>query len=398
MKLSLKAILSASVLLLLFCCTLEDSNFEELKSLAAKETPMDIIAPSTVEFEEEQVPSNEPITEAESTIYNHYIENLSPKHEVIITFNGNEAIVSGDASYTKNGAHVTVTTSKRTLITLSGSTNDGSLTILPSNPSNKEEQYRCGVRLNGVSIKNPSGAAINSQLKKRLLVDLVPDTENSLESGEVTGETNSATHGKGCLFSEDKIVVSASKATANKWGKLTINSAFMNCIAADDYLIIRPNVNIILNANKCNGIKANDGLFVWGGQTSIFTEGASKINKVEVSEEFPNGLDTTSCAGVKTDSVVHIKKGLLQIKCTGDDAKGIKCDYDFTQDGGEVYIVTLALNKLSSPKGIKTDKNFVFNAGSFYSYSRYSTPLEAMGETIIKSTNIRKKSYLLEIK
>lgn len=395
MKRTILSILSLSLLML--GCNFNDSDLEDLKQQAAKEAPWEITVPTEGVYEAEHVPSKEPVTEEESTLYNQYFENLSPKRIAKVVYDGNNATVEGDVTFTVNGAHVTITTSKRTLITLQGTTSNGSLTILPSNPLDKEQQYRCGVQLNGVKLRNPNGAVVNSQLKKRLLVDLVPGTENVLESGAVS-EVLPATEGKGCLFSEDKIIISSSDATIQKQGSLTITSAFQNCIAADDYLIIRPNTNIVLNAQKANGIKTKDGVFVWGGQTTVFCEGETKVNKVDKTPECPNGLDTVTCAGIKTDSLVHVKGGLLQVKCAGKDAKGIKCDWNYTQDAGKVYIVTLAEKHISSPKGVKAGHDFILDNGSFYSYSRYSDPLDVLGETRIKSANVRRRSYLIEVR
>ncbi len=381
---------------ILCSCSFADSDFDELKAQAAKENPMEISAPDVYSFVAEDVPSVEPETEEGKTLFNHYIENLSPKRNITVTFNDNSAIVTGASDFTTDGAHVTITTSKRTLITVSGSSDNGSLTILPSDPDDKDEQARCGIRLDGVNIHNPNGAAINSQLKKRLLVDIAAGTENMLSSGKIN--ENAAVTAKGCLFSEDKIVVSCSDATEQKQGKLTITAESQSCIAADDYLVIRPNTSIILNAIKCNGIKTKDGVFVWGGQTTIFTEGEARIKNVEVSTEYPNGMDTVSCAGIKTDSEVYVKNGLLQMKCTGEDARGIKCDGNYQQDGGQVSIVTLATKRNYAPKGVKCDGDFIINNGTFYSYSLHSTPLDVDGQSIIVPQNIRKKSYLFEVR
>lgn len=395
MKRTILSILSFSLLVL--GCSFDDSDFEYLKQQAAKEPPLEITVPTAGVYEAENVPTKEPVTDEESTLYNQYFENLSPKRVAKVVYDGSNATVEGDVKFTVDGAHVTITTSKRTLITLQGTTTNGSLTILPSDPLDKDQQYRCGVQLNGVKLRNPNGAVVNSQLKKRLLVDLVAGTENILESGAVSGEALPATYGKGCLFSEDKIIISSSDATRQKQGSLTITSAFQNCIAADDYLIIRPNTNIVLNALRANGIKTKDGVFVWGGQTTVFCEGETKVNEVDKTPECPEGLDTVSCAGIKTDSILHVKGGLLQVKCTGKDAKGVKCDWNYVQDGGKVCIVTLAEKQMSSPKGVKVGRDFILDNGTFYSFSRCSDPLDVFGETQIKSANVRRRSYLIEI-
>lgn len=349
---------------------------------------MEITIPETFTEEADPLPPS-PVTSEDSTLYNHYIENLDPKAIVRIDFDGDNATISvskGSVTSTTNGAHVTLTTNRRTLINISGTSNNASLTILPSDPTNKDNQYRCGVNLNGVSLHNPHGAVINSQLKKRLLLNSLPGTENTLSCGapETAEATpDAAIYGKGCIFSEDKIVLSATKSQGIAYGKFNITSSFRSCIAADDYVIIRPNVRLVLNAKEGNGIKTNDGVFVNGGQTTIFCDGTTRLNSVPVSAECPEGIDTVTCAAIKTDSTIVVSNGLLQMRSTGDDSKGIKTKHSYIQNGGEVNIVTLGRQRLSSPKAIKSEKDIAINAGKTYCYSSHSLAIEANGTVAI---------------
>lgn len=382
----MKHIYYALFVCLVFACKSDDSNFEDLQKLA-KEKPIEISVPTSFNIEEETIP-----TAIFDTTYNDYIEHLDPKASIEIVFNGNDATVSGTTSYTKDGAHVVVTTSRRTEILVSGNSDNASLKILPSVPLNKDLQFRCAVILNNANLSNPQGAVINSQLKKRLLVHSNDGTKNVLSSkAPQTDEAvpDPAVYGKGCIFSEDNIIFSGK-------GSLQIKSSFRNCVAADDKVVIRPNTFITLYPSAGNGIKANDGVFVKGGQTTIFSTATTELHKVPVSDLYPQGIDTVNCAGVKTDYSVFVNNGLLQIKCEGNSTKGIKADFDYVQDGGDVRIVTLGQKIESSPKAIKTNRNVNITAGKFYGYSKTSQAIEADGTCNISSSK-QDKGYLLKV-
>ena len=102
-----------------------------------------------------------------------YIENNTFDNEIKITFNGTQdATVNGEVtgvSVAVSGGHVTVvSTAKGVRFTLSGTTGDGSFKLYG------ESKY--ALRLNGVNITNPTGAAINSQCKKRGYIELSDGT------------------------------------------------------------------------------------------------------------------------------------------------------------------------------------------------------------------------------
>lgn len=382
----MKYLYIAAFACLLVSCQSDDSNFEDLQKLA-KEKPIEITVPTSRIEESETIP-----TSLLDTTYNDYIEHLDPKVNIKIVFNGDNAEVTGAEKFSQEGSHVVITTSKRTEIEVSGSSDNAILKIVPSVPVNKDLQFRCAVILNNANLSNPGEAVINSQLKKRLLIHSKEGTSNELSTIlplPLQEVPDPAIYGKGCVFSEDNIIFSGK-------GNLKICSSFRNCVAADDKVVIRPNTFIELYADAGNGIKANDGVFVKGGQTSIFSVGTTEYHKVTVSDLYPQGIDTVNCAGIKTDYLVNVSGGLLQIKCQGDNSKGIKADFDYVQSGGEVKIVTLGQKVVSSPKAVKTNKNITITAGKFYGYSKYSEAIEAEQNCNITPTKID-KGYLLKV-
>ena len=184
-----------------------------------------------------------------------FIENNSFKSEVDITFNGSSASTSGSVdgvTVTINGADVVVKSSaKKVCYNVSGTTTNGFLKIYSDN--------KFKLNLNGVSITNPDGAAINIQSKKRGYIVLADGTENTLTDGTKYSDATDDEDMKACFFSEGKMLFS---------GKGSLN-VYANCkagIRSDDYVLFRPGNNIYVKGTAGNGIKANDALYIKDGQ------------------------------------------------------------------------------------------------------------------------------------
>lgn len=301
------------------------------------------------------------------------VENYSETARVQIAYDGNTATISGAAdgvSVTTNGAHVTVkSTVKDIAYEVSGTTTDGSLKIY------SDKKFK--LTLNGVNITNPTGAAINSQCKKRNYVVLADGTENVLTDGAsyttVDGEDMKAT-----LFSEGQLLFSGS-------GSLTVNANCKNGICSDDYIVFRPGNNIYVKATQSNCVKSNDGIWVRGGVLNLETSAtASKGLKTDGYVQIDGGRvtaittgngeydsedqDANGAAGIKCDSTFVMNGGELLIKSSGTGGKGISADQDITINGGTIKVITEGKKFTygsydASPKGIKSDTNLTINGG-----------------------------------
>ncbi|MBQ1611303.1 MAG: carbohydrate-binding domain-containing protein, partial [Muribaculaceae bacterium] len=211
-------------------------------------------------------------------------------------------------------------------------------------------------------------------------------TTNRLEDGSTYTDVANEDM-KGTLFSEGQIIVSGK-------GTLNVIANGRNAIASDDYLLKRPGVILYAKALMRNGIKTNHGVWIDGGVINIETtaSGAKGIN-CEANVAIAGGRttiigsggvtveqgDTTSCAGVKCDSTLTMTGGTLNIKMTGEGAKGINVNGNFAFDGGELNIVTTGEKGLASPKGVKCDGAMSITAGSFYVYSTNAAALDVAG-------------------
>lgn len=302
-----------------------------------------------------------------------YIENNTFDNEILIRYDGNAATVTGEVAGVNvavSGGHVTVvSTVKGVRYTLSGSTSDGSFKLYG------ESKY--ALRLAGVSITNPTGAAINSQCKKRGYIEMADGTWNTLQDGS-TYDTPLDEDMKATLFSEGKLLFSGS-------GHLKVLANCKGGITSDDYILFRPGNNIYIKNTASNGIKANDAILMRGGVINVECSGvAAKGMKSEGYIQIEGGRFTAittgggewdsddgevnGSAGIKCDSTFSISSGTLCLKSTGQGGKGISCDQTMHFDGGTVKVITTGTvysygRYSTSPKGIKGDSDIYF-AGS----------------------------------
>ena len=311
-------------------------------------------------------------TNDNTTDFSAWINGTTPSinDTLYINYNGATATVTGDAcsEVIINGADVTInsTTTANRVYVLSGSTTDGSLLVY------RERQF--SIVLNGVSIINPDGPAINNQCGKALYIECAPDTENTLTDG--TDYTPQDYDQKGTLFSEGEIYFQGT-------GLLTVTGNYKNAIASDDYITVEKDANIVIKANGTNGLKANDGVFINGGilAVNVTSDGGRGIRSegrtiiaggvVTITTsgdcriETIDGIrDTTSAAGIKSDSLFVMSAGELFINSSGDGGKGINCSDSIKFTGGVLEVNTTGSNDEGKPKAIKSDKAIVISGGS----------------------------------
>ena len=218
---------------------------------------------------------------------------------------------------------------------LKGSCSNGSFTIYGT-------RKQC-LYLNGVSLTNPSGAAINNQCKKRTFVRVAGS--NTLADGSsaayaTTGEEDM----KAVLFSEGQLVFSGDGSLTvtanNKQGKAGITS--------DDYLrfMSSPTVKVTSGSNAGHGIRGKEFVEIDNGALNISASASMK-------------------KGVTSDSLVLIKGGVTTVNVSGNAAYDseeaeytgtacIKADYAFQMSGGTVTLT----NSGQGGKGIRAGSHY----------------------------------------
>lgn len=287
---------------------------------------------------------------------------------ISITYNGGSVTVSGDdANYvTINGADVTVTSEiDSLLLILSGTTTDGSLLV------NRQKKY--GIKLNGVSINNVDGPAINNQGSKYLYLEVADGTTNTLTDG--TTYTEQVYDQKGALFSEGEVYLYGT-------GTLNVTGNCRHAIACDDFIVIDDDVTLNVKSPSGSGIKVNDGLWINNGTIDInvtadaargircdsivvINGGNTTITTSGDCEQDPVTFDYSSAACIKCDYPFTMTAGSLTMTSSGDGGKGINCTRDIIFKGGTLVATTIGDNTNGKPKAIKSDTGIFVSGGSF---------------------------------
>ena len=301
-------------------------GFREMDPWRAKLLPQNYWADFDfdIAFEEsdkERV-STEPIeTDPASVQYDDFVEHSTWDKTVYIDYAEDSVSVTGDIdslNLTIQGAHLKIeTTATKLKYILSGTSSDASFKLY-------SERKACLV-LNGVNLTNPTGPVINSQLKKRLFIELPENTVNKLCDGEkytkVKGEDQ-----RGCIFAEGKICISG-------LGQLYITANKKCGIASDKYIHMMGGfIHVDANAEKGKAVYGQENVIIGGGVLRAYCSGAAG-------------------KGVTSDSLLWIRGGVIKTITTGevawDDEEedyssccGIKSNWDMDIAGGEIYCLS----------------------------------------------------------
>ena len=238
------------------------------------------------------------------------VETAVTNNTVSIDYDGTTAsvVVAGNVaqyvSTTVEGAHVTIIQSNTADVdgdeityVLSGTTTDGEFALGGS--------YKCTISLNGLTLTNPSGAALNIANGKRIQISAKNSTVNTLTDGANGSQT-------GCIYSKGQIQFQ---------GKGTLNVAgnTKHAIKSGDYISVK---NLTLNITKAvaDGINCNEYFLMESGNVSISGVGDDGIQC---------DLDGTTSTGATTDHEdedsgnIYLQGGTLTVSTSAASSKGI---------------------------------------------------------------------------
>ncbi len=235
-------------------------------------------------------------------------------------------------------------------------------------------KYKMTLALNGVNLTNPDSAAINIQNSKRIAVQLVDGTTNTLADG--------ANNTKKAAF------LVKGHAEFAKGGSLTITGNKKHALACNEYMEVKKTVGTItITSAVADAINVVQYFQMNGGTINIQSCGDDGI-QVDAEDTADPTLDghvliqggtltiNGSAAGtkcIKAEGNVDIQGGTLTLKHTGipvwdtdkskiKEATGIGSDRNLTINGAEAIVnITMTGN---GARGMKCDSTMTATAGT----------------------------------
>ena len=280
---------------------------------------------------------------------------------VYITYNGTNVDIvnpypSSEVIVTASEGKVSVTSTSTQNITycLSGDSNPGRFAI--------ESAVTPTVMLNGVSLTNPTGKAMDLTCDNGIILQIADGTENILSDGSESDKkaalmcnSDLVVQGNGtlnvtsfvkhpikvkgiCTINSGNFVITSSLTDVNGFSAdstLVINGGSFditmtgdddNGIKADRELTINGGTFVINNSgNISKGIKSDSDITITGGNISITASGGTVITD----------YDPSYCTAIKSDANIIISGGTIGINLptSNNGGKGISCDGDMTISG-----------------------------------------------------------------
>ncbi|MCR4681583.1 MAG: carbohydrate-binding domain-containing protein [Bacteroidales bacterium] len=261
---------------------------------------------------------------------------IEPNEEIRIIWDGDNVTIinpmaNQGVSISNNGGKVTVTSTANVqdlVYHLSGSTSNGYLYFTPNK--------RFTLSLDGVSITNPSGPAIDILVDKAVSITTKSGTQNYLNDGSNNSK-------KATLQSKGQIIFHGT-------GTLTLNGNVRNAIHSDDFVVMNSG-NVAVASAVADGIHC-DYFIMNGGHLTVTSSG--------------DGIDGDS-------GYITINDGTLSVNTSGANGKGLKCDSTLMINGGDVEVV----HSGNQSKGIKSAQAIFIHGGTLGVTSSGTTVLES---------------------
>ncbi len=258
-----------------------------------------------------------------------------------ITYNGENSTVSvpssiTDVDVTVNGSDVEIisnTISAEYAYEVSGESSDGSLLI--------NGNYKLTLILKGITLNSNKGAAIDIECGKRIAVEIVEGTKNTL-SDSSSGQQKAALYFTGHPEFEGG-------------GTLNVTGNTKHAICAKEYLQLKKSTGIInILGAKSDGIHCGKGKVsnehnyfeMKGGIVNISNIGGDGIDSddfgvVNIQDGAVNiCMENDDATGIKADSILTISGGAINILVKGAGSNAIKSSYTTRITGGDIRITT----------------------------------------------------------
>ena len=284
-----------------------------------------------------------------SDITSMTVDNSEAKaNQVAVNYDGSSATVTvaGNVaqyvSATVSGAHVTIAQSNTAAVdddeityVLSGSTTDGELALSGS--------YKCTLSLAGLTLANPSGAAINITNGKRIQISAKKNTVNTLTDGANGSQ-------KACLYSKGQIQLQGN-------GTLNVVGNTKHAIKSGDYISVK---NLTLNITSAvgDGINCEEYFLMKSGNVTI---SGTQDDGIQCDLGGDTSTGETADHEDEDSGNVYIEDGTLIVTVTADAAKGIMSEGDLRISGGDITVKTTGGGVWDSTK-VKTKSSACLGA------------------------------------
>jgi hypothetical protein len=238
---------------------------------------------------------------------------------------------------------------------LSGASSDGLFKIY------SDKKYQ--ITLNGLDLTNADGPAINSQSSKKGTIKVQGSTVNTL--CDAKKYTKSTEDQKGTLFSEGQLIFKGA-------GTLYVRGLNKHAICSDDYIEV-DNSNIYVLEAASDAFHANDSVLFYGGNVHLTADGDGVDCEgpiiVATTDTLAITLAGDDVAGLKSDTLVEVRSGLVQIATTGAASKAIKSKGDVIISGGDITLtqsgdMTVEDGDPSYATAIKASGNITVSGGT----------------------------------
>ena len=253
-----------------------------------------------------------------------YVDNTPvPDNTVKVTYTGNTAkvIVAGNIAKNMtasvNGAHVVALqdadVAEEITYTLTGSSTNGSFY--------QDGEFKATVQLNGLTLNNPDSAAINIRDGKRIAVELVEGTTNTLTDG--TGGSQ-----KGCFAVKGHTEFKGA-------GILNITGNSSHAFWGKEYVEVKKTVGEInILGSKGDGFNINQYYLQNGGKVTIKNVADDGIQVSYETDDNDQIVEDEENTGEVT-----LKDGTLDMTMTSAGGKGVKAASNFIMLKGTLKMV-----------------------------------------------------------
>ncbi|GAB2799718.1 hypothetical protein GCM10027275_52130 [Rhabdobacter roseus] len=290
---------------------------------------------------------------------------------VTITFGSTVSISnplagSGVAITETNGDVVINATATGVAYELSGTSTNGSVKIY------SDKKFK--LTLNGLTLTNTDGPAINIQSGKRVFVVLADNTTNTLTDGASYTASGSEDM-KGTFFSEGQLIFSGN-------GSLSVKANYRHGICSDDYVRVISG-NITVTGAVKDAIHTNDAFIADGGTLTLTAsddgiqceEGYMVINEGTFTINVAGkGIAATYDTDATIDPYVTVNGGTFTINSSGGE--GIESKSILTINNGTFVIKT-------ADDAINAGKFIYINGGSIYAHSTSNDGIDSNGPLTI---------------